>query len=120
MGQRGIVVGTESVEVVGIDLAGAVAAQQVVFEKDTHLGYDGLSVLLGGSYLDGGDEVLLAIGAQHADRELRAGQDDGFAQVFEHEAQGRGGVRHGVGSMQHYEAVVVGVVVGNRFHDLHP
>lgn len=99
-GERGVVERPEGVEVFGVDLGGAVAAHQFVFEEDADFGhYRGAVGVLGGGYLDGGDEVLFAVGAQGADGELRAGEDDGLGEVFKHEAEGRCGVGHGVGAV---------------------
>ena len=86
--QRRIVEGVEGVEVVGIDLRGAVAAHELVLEEDADFRHDGLArPILRGGYLDGSDEVLLAVRPQHVDRQLRPGQDDGLIQVLEHEAE---------------------------------
>lgn len=119
--QWGIVERAEGVEVLRIDFGGAVAAHQFVFEKDAHFGDDGQAVgTLGGGNLDGGDEVLLAIGAQGADGELRAGEDDGFGKVLEHEAEGGCRVGHGVGAVEDDEAVEVIVVIVYDFDNLCP
>ena len=61
--QKRIIVGTESIEVLRIDFGGTVAAQQVVFEDDTHFGYDSRSIrMLGCSNLDGSNQVFLTVG----------------------------------------------------------
>lgn len=120
VGQHGIIVGAESVEVVGADFAGTIAPEQVVFEEDAYFGYDGLVVFFGGGYLDGGDEVFFSVGAEHADGQLRAGQDDGLAQVFEHEAEGGSGIGHRVGTVQDDKAVVIMVIFGDDAYDLLP
>ena len=70
MSQGRIVVGTERIEIISVDFAGSVASQQVILEKDTHLRYDGQTILFGSSDLNCRDQILLAVGAQHADREL--------------------------------------------------
>ena len=75
----------------------------MVLEEDAHLRN---LCLASGGYLEGTDDVLTAVGAQHAQGQLAAGEDDGFGKVFEHEAQRRSGVGHGVGAMEHDEAVV--------------
>ena len=51
---------------------------------------------------------------------MRAGEDDGLRQVLEHVGEGRGGVGHRVGAVQHDEAVVVGVAVGDAVGDVGP
>ena len=71
-GQFGIVVAAESVEIVGRLFGGAVAAPQIVFKEDSHLLHHRLAVYgvaLGGN-LEGGNQVLLAVGAHLANREL--------------------------------------------------
>ena len=121
LGQRRVVGRHEGVEALGTDFGGAVAAQQVVAEEDTHLGYQRFAgAVFGGGYFDGGDEVFLTVGAQHADGQLRAGEDDGLVEVLEHEAQGRCRVGHCVGTVQHDKAVEQVVVVGDDVHEFHP
>ena len=51
---------------------------------------------------------------------MRAGEDDGLRQVLEHVGEGRGGVGHRVGAVQHDEAVVVCVAVGDAVGDVGP
>lgn len=121
LGQRRIVERAEGIEILRIDFGGTVAAHQLVLEEDADFGHHGRAVgAAGGGYLDGGDEVLLAVGTQHADGQLRTGQDDGFRQILEHEAQGTGRVGHGVGAVQDDETVVVVVVAADDFHNLGP
>ena len=120
-GQRGIIEGAEGVEILGIYLGGPVAPHQFVFEEDADFGYHGRTVgTAGGGNFDGGDEVLLAVRAQGADGQLRAGQDDRLAQVFQHEAQGRGGIGHGVCAVQDDKAVEALVVIVYDFDYLGP
>lgn len=121
LGEWGIIERAECVEVFGVDFGGAVAAHQFVLEEDADFGDDGGAVgMFSGGYLDGGDEVFLSVGAEHTDGELRTGQDDGLCQVFEHEAEGRGGIGHGVGAVQDDEAVEAVVVVIDDFYNLRP
>ena len=117
----GVVERLEGVELLGALLRGAVAAQQVASEADAHLGHEGsaLGILRRGD-LDGGDEVLLAVGAELSDGQLRAGEDDGLREVLEHVGEGRGSVGHRVGAVEHDEAVVVVVVVGDAVGDVGP
>ena len=69
-----IIEGTESIEVLRVHFGGTVAAHQVVFEEDADFGYDGLSVGVAvGGYFDAGQQVFLAVCAEHANGQLRAG-----------------------------------------------
>ena len=48
-----------------------VSAEQTILEIDSHLGYDGIAVLIFGSrYLNRRQQVLLRIAAQHTHRQL--------------------------------------------------
>jgi len=76
--------------------------------------------MAGGGYLDAGQQIFLAVGTQDADGQLRAGQDDGLVQVFEHEAQCRSRVGHRIGAVQDDEARVLVVVVANDTHQSLP
>ena len=73
-----------------------------------------------GCYLDGGHQVLLAVGAQFADGQLATRQDDWLGKVFEHKGECGGGICHRVGAVQDDEAVVVVVVVGDEAYYLRP
>ena len=111
----------EGVEVVGAHLGGTVASPQVVLEEDGDLLHARASLLIdGSSHLQGGNEVLLAVGAHLADGQLRAGDDDGLAQVLEHETQGRCREGHRVGAMQHDKAVVEVVALLDGQRDVAP
>ena len=70
-GKFRIVEALEGVEVVGAHLGGTVAAPQVVLKQDGDF-LDPWTALLvdGGSHLQGGDQVLLAVGAHLADGQL--------------------------------------------------
>ena len=117
MSQAGVVERLEGVELLRVDFGGAVAAHQVPFEIDAHFGHGGAAVgILCGCDFDGRDEVLLPVRAEHAHGELRAGKDDRFAQVLEHEAHGRGRVGHGVRAVEDDETVVLVII---PFHDAH-
>jgi hypothetical protein len=119
--ELGIVAAAESVEIVGRALAGTVAAPQEVFEKDSHFLHHrpAVGVAFGG-YLQGCDEVFLAVGAHFAYGKLRACDYDRFFQSVEHERQGRGRIGHSVGAVQDYESVVSLIVFGNYPHDVLP
>lgn len=116
-----IVITLERIEALRMGLGGAVATHEFALEKDAHLAHEGLTVgLTCGGYLDGGKEVFLAIGAYLANGELRACEDDGLREVFEHKAQCRGGVRHGVCAVEDHKAIIVSIVVANDVCQLHP
>ena len=66
------------------------------------------------------EQVGLAIGAQLRQRNLRAGDDHRFSQVFQHEGECRRGERHGVGAVQDHEAVVAIVVLLDVVGDVLP
>lgn len=81
-GQRGIVEGTECIEIFRIDFGGTVSSHQFVLEEDADFRYDRRAVgMLGGCDFDGGDQIFFSVGSQCTDGELRAGQDDRFGQV---------------------------------------
>ncbi len=52
-------------------------------------------------------EVVSTVTAQLKDGDLRASKDDWLGQVFHHERQCRGGVRHGVGTVEDDKTVVL-------------
>ena len=111
--KMGVVERLEGIELVGTLLGGAVATQQVSVEEDAHFRHPGVPLAVPGrGYLDGSDEVFLAVGAELADGELAACEDDGFGQVLHHVRKSRGGVGHRVGAVQHDEAVELVVAVG--------
>ena len=117
----GVVERLEGIELLGTLFGGAVTAQQMAAEVDADLGHEGMTLgILGGGDLDGGDEVLLAIGAQLTDGQLGAREDDGLREVLKHIGEGRGGIGHRVGAMEHHEAVVVVVAVGDTVRDVSP
>ena len=97
VGQGRIVVRPEGAQVFRTAFGRAVGAEQTVLEIERHFGNGGAAVDAGRSDFDGRHQVFAPVGAQHADRNLAAGEDDGFGQVFEQEAQGRSGVGHRVG-----------------------
>ena len=121
MCQRGIIEGTECVEVFGIYLGGTVATHQLILEKDAYFGDNGSTVrILGSSYLDGGDEVFFSISSQGADGELGARENNRFGEVLEHETESGSGIGHGVGSVEDDKAVEVVVVVVDYLDDFCP
>ena len=117
----GVVERLEGIELLGTLFGGAVAAQQMAAEVDAHLGHEGSAFsILGSGDLDGGDEVLLAVGAQLADGQLGAREDDGLREVLKHIGEGRGGIGHRVGAMEYHESVVVVIAVGDAMADVGP
>ena len=120
LGQGRIVVGAERVERLGATLGGAVGAEQPVLEVERYLGYCGTSADLGAGDFDRRDEVFAAVGAQHADGNLAPCEDHGFGEVLEQETQRRGRIGHGVGAVQHDEAVVTGIVVADELRQGDP
>ena len=75
---------------------------------------------MGACDFDGRNQVLAAVGAQHADRNLASGEYHRLGEVLEHETHGRGGVGHGVRPVQYDESVVARVVVAEQFGERHP
>ncbi len=121
LGYLGEVGRRKGIEALGVDLLGAIAAQQRRLEVDAHLGHHGTTdAVARGSYLDRRDEVFFAIGAQHAHGQLRPGEDHRLVEVFEHVAQRRGGVGHRVGAVQHHKAVIHVVAIGNDMRQAAP
>ena len=117
----GVVERLEGIELLGALLRGAVAAQQMTSEVDADLGHEGMTLgILGSGDLDSGDEVFLAVGAQLTDGQLGAREDDGLREVLKHIGEGRGGIGHRVGAMEHHESVVVVVAVGDAVADVGP
>ena len=111
-GQRRQVERAESVEAFRVYLGRAVAAHQAVFKEDADFRDHGppFFVVVGG-YFDTGQQILLAVRPQLAYGQLRAGYDDGLAQVFQHEAERGRGVGHRVRAVQHDESAVLPVVL---------
>ena len=120
LGQGRVVVGTEGAQRLGAAFGGTVGAEQPVLEIERHFGYLGASADVRPRDLDGRDEVFAAVRAQHADRDLAAGENHGLGQVFEHETQCRCGVGHGVRAVQYDEPVVAGVVVADQLGQRRP
>ena len=110
--QRGIVRRLKGNQVVGGILDGAVAPQQLPAEVQAYLMH-----LPAGRDQQGCDDVVAGVVADLTQRNLRAGQDHGLAVAPEHEGEGRGGVGHGIGAVEHHKAVVVVVVIGDELAD---
>ncbi|CDA46122.1 unknown [Prevotella sp. CAG:5226] len=121
MSQRRQVERTEGIEALRVYFGSAVAAHQAALEKYAHLRHHGVPHLVACcSYLDARQQIFLAIGAQLPYRQLRTGNDDGLAQIFEHIAQGRRSVGHGVGAMQQHKTVIMVVMVGYDVRHFYP
>ena len=106
---------------VGMDLDGAVAAQQHVVEEDRHLGDErGLPQVVSGRDGHGGDQVLSPVGAELGHRALRAGEDDRHLDAVEQEAERGGGEGHRVGAVQHHDADMAGRVLDEGVGDGDP
>ena len=119
-GQRRIVVGAECGELLGALLDGAVGAEQPVLEVERHLGHERpLRVVRSGDF-DRRDKVLASVGAQYADRDLAAGEDDRLGEVLQQETQRRSGVGHRIGAVQDDESVVARVVVADELRQMEP
>ncbi len=120
-GKRRIVVALECVEVVGTHLGGAVSAPQVVFKENRHFPNHRLARHVdGGGYLEGGNEVFLAVGPDLADGQLRAGDDDRLVEVAEHEGERRGCIGHRVGAVEHDKSVIFLIVMLDGARNLLP
>ena len=105
--QGGQVRRLEGVEAGRVVLARAVAAEELVVEVDAHLGDGPAERRRVRREAQRSEEVVEAIVPQLHQGDLRAREDHRLLQPLEHEAQGRGGVRHGVGAVEDHEAVVV-------------
>ena len=115
VGQGRVVERLEGAEVRGADLRRAVAAPQMAPEGDGHLLHHGLAGLgTGRGDLQRRDEVLGAVLADLADGQLASREHHRFGQTRQHERERRGGVGHGIGAVQHDEAVEVLVTVGDH------
>ena len=121
LGQGRAVRGGEGVEGFGAELGGPVAPDQDGVEVDGHFRHHRMAVRVHrrGDF-HGRDEVLLAVGAGDADRELASREDDRLPEPLQHEAQGRGRIGHRVGPVQDDEAVVVVVPVADQVREPHP
>ena len=94
-----------------IALGAAIPAVEMLSEKYAYLGHHGAPVaVLCCCQFNGGQEVLLAVGAQDTYGELAACQDDGLVQVLQHETERRGSVGHGVGAVEYHEPIVAVIV----------
>ena len=117
----GIVERLEGVELLSALLGGAIAPEQMAAEIDAYLWHLCVALhIFGGGHLYRGDEVLLAVGAQLSDGQLRASENDGLGEVLQHVGEGRGGVGHRVSAMKNHKAIVVVVVVGYYMAQVSP
>ena len=105
----------KGIKFIGTLFGGSVASQQMTVEVYAHLGHAGSAVvLLGSGYFNAGNQVLFSIGAQLADGQLAPCKNHWFCQVFQHIAQCRCGVCHGVCAVKYHKPVIHVVVVGNN------
>ena len=90
-------------------LVHAVAAKESVLKKYGDLAQERSAVFVAEHCnLKSREQVVAAVAAQHAKRNLAAGEHYRFAKgPSEHEAQGARAVGHGVGSVEQHKAVVV-------------
>ncbi len=115
LGERRQVAARKGHEVVVSQFLGSVPPDEAGPEVDRHLGD-----VVGPGEDDRRDDVLATIGAHVPHRELGAGEDHGLGQPVQQEAEGRGGVGHGVGAVEHHEAVVVVVAPDHGAGDPDP
>ena len=66
------------------------------------------------------DEVITAVAAQLAERDLRAGQNDRFVKSLKHERQRGSSIGHRIGAVQDDEAVIHVVAVADLPPDVDP
>ena len=119
--QLRIVVAPEGVEIVGAHFGAAIAAPQIVFKEYRHLLHHCIARGIGGgSHLECRNQVFFAIGSHLANRQLRAGDNHGFTQIFEHKTQCRRRKRHRVGAVKHHKSIVGIVVVFNGMRHVAP
>ena len=117
----GIVEGVEGVELLRALLRGSVASDHMAVEVDADLGYLWSAVrAVGRGQFEARHEVLLAVGAQLSDGQLRSREHDRLLQVFEEEGEGRGRIGHRVRAVEYHEAVILFVVLRYHVHHAHP
>ena len=66
------------------------------------------------------DKILLTVGAQLTNRQLRSCKNDRLGKVLKHKRQGTRRVSHGVCAMKDDEAVITVIIVCNDAHKLRP
>ena len=111
----------KGVEAVGVAFCAAVASDELPVEVDADLrnAWRPILVVCYGQFKTC-HEVLLSVGAELSDRKLRAGEDYWLREVLQHERNGRGGIGHGVGTVEDYEPVIIVVAVGDYSYQLCP
>ena len=83
-----IIVTVKRTEMFRIALGRTVRTEQTVLEIDGHFWHDGIPFLvLRRGYLDGGQQVLFRVAAEHAYRQLRTREHHWLAQILQHERQ---------------------------------
>ena len=119
--QYGIVEWTECIEVLCVHLDGTIAAHQMILKKDADLGYKRIAFCITCTgYFKTGKKIFFSVRAEYSDRELWAGEDDRFAQPFQHKTKGRCGICHRIRAVQNYKACVSIVMVTNDMHQFAP
>ena len=80
IGEMMEIVRAKSVESFGVNLGGAVAAEEFVFKENANFGHHGLAFWTARcSNLDAGEEIFLPIGAQLPNGQLTSSDDHRFA-----------------------------------------
>ena len=81
-------------------LGGPISAIELVVEENAHFGN-----VVQPSHDNGPEEIVSAVTARFKYRDLTSRDDDCFAQILQHERQGRSRIRQCVRSMKNYEPV---------------
>ena len=114
-GQRRVIRGRKRLKLIGRALHAPAPAQQQSVEIDAHLMHPAR-----GRDEHGVDDVVAPVGADLPQRDLRAGEDDGLRQIFQHERQRRRRIGHRVRPVEDDEAVIVVIALRDRTAHLVP
>ena len=114
-GQRRVIRGRKRLKLVGRPLHAPAPAQQQAVEIDAHLMHPAR-----GRDEHGVDDVVAPVGADLPKRDLRAGEDDGLRQIFQHERQRRRRIGHRVRPVEDDEAVIRFIALRDRAAHLVP
>jgi len=119
--QRRIILRNESAEILGILFDAPVSPEKIEIEIDANLRHQSHSVLPCCGNLHGGDQILLPVGAQGTNGQLRSGEDNRLVKIHKHVTQRRGGICHGVGAVKNDKPVKMVVILfdgqGNSLPD---
>jgi hypothetical protein len=110
-----VIGGVEGLETGRVDLGRATAAQEAVAETQADLRHGSQ-----GDDHERRDQIVPAVAAHPAKRDLRPRQNHGLGQAFKHERQGRGRVGHGVRAVDDDEPIEFVVFVGDVASDGQP